>query len=166
MLTHELPGANPKGAAKLPARCERERRKPMMKQIRIEATLAGVALVIEGSFDEAGIDKLAKAGMASELYRATATKAFKGVKREELAYEEAEKRIRTSLPEGWTLVNAEPYVAPEKAEANKRASKLVADAIANGKLDKLVEICGFKGDKSDTAALIARVNEWQKNPLA
>lgn len=113
-------------------------------------TLAGVSLVAERELDEAGMDKYAKLGLASEGYRAVATKAFKGVKdREALGYEKAEPLvIKAFTDSGYKVISTEVYVAPEKESEMKRATKMFDDFVARKVLAEKAKIVGCKADDS------------------
>ena len=104
------------------------------KTLRIEMTLAGVAMVIEREMTAESWDKFAKLGMASDGYRAVATKAFKGVKeRDSLGFDKAEPLLQKAFAEaGYRVVSTEAYVAPTAEAEMKSARKEYAAQIAKG----------------------------------
>lgn len=115
-------------------------------------------MVIEAEPDAEQMDKLAKLGLASEIYRTTASKAFKGVeKRDELTFEDAKSRLEKAITDaGYRLVSAEPYVAPEKQAEMKKATTAYEDAVKAGQLDHIAK--KLKVDAADKDAVIAAIH--------
>lgn len=120
------------------------------KTLRIELTLANVSVVVEREMNDESWEKFAKLGMASDGYRAVATKAFKGVKdRASLAYETAEPLVSKAFTDaGYKVVSTEKYVAPEKESEMKRATAMFDDFVKRGVLAEKAKIVGCKADDS------------------
>jgi hypothetical protein len=142
----------------------------MAKTLRIELTLADVAMVLEKQYPievPAELEADCKVAMASTAYRAGASKAFKGVKdRAALPYENRVNRLTMGLGEvGLAIISHEPYVAPEKAEFGKKAAALLATAKEKNRTEYLAEQIGYEGDTTDEAEFLKAIHEWLKNPI-
>ena len=127
-------------------------------------TLAGVSMVIEREMTAESWDKFAKLGMASDGYRAVATKAFKGVKeRDSLEFDKAEPLLQKAFAEaGYRVVSTEAYVAPEKEKEMKRATTMFEDFGKRGVLAEKAAIVGCKADAS-ADVFIAAIHAYLQN---
>lgn len=128
-----------------------------MKTLRVEMTLASVSVVVERELDEVAMDKFAKLGMASDGYRAVATKAFKGVKdRAALAYDVAEPLVSKAFTDaGYKVISTELYVAPTAEAEMKKAKAVYAEAVKAGTLEKLVAKLKLDPGANEQAAVEA-----------
>ena len=119
-----------------------------MKEARIEATIRDVTLVIlhSGEWDAAS-ETVVKAGIASMAYRQAASAAFKQLKPAQidaLSFDDKAKRLTEAVEkQGFKVVSAEPYTAPEAVESRKMAEAAYDKASASGKLDAVADLCGF-----------------------
>ena len=121
-----------------------------MKTFREQVCMAGVDVVFEIALDEAGQDKMVKAGIASEAYRGVGSAAFKGVeKRDSLTFDDAKARLCGAFEaKGFKVISAEPYVAPERESEMKTANKLYDDFVKRGIVAEKAKLVGCAADAS------------------